>query len=294
MSVREAGEAFLRDAAARHTAYGTLKNLRLVVEAFSQFAEKKGIRSVKAVSVELVREFREGWTYSPFTAQKKLERLRSFLSFCVDSGWLERNPAKSVKLSITQSAPTIPFAEDEVKKILATCALVPDNWGRTGTPEQNRVSARLRAFILLLRYSGLRIGDAVQLSKEKVQNGRVFLRTEKTGIPVWVPVPPEVTKAIEAIDEGREFYFWSGASTLHTATNKWRARLSKLFKLAGVNGHPHMFRHTLAVTMLGNGSSLETVAAILGNTVRIVEKHYSPWVKSRQEALEAAVKRAWA
>jgi integrase len=130
--------------------------------------------------------------------------------------------------------------------------------------------------------------------KSKVQNGRVFLRTEKTGIPVWVPVPPEVTKAIEAIDEGREFYFWSGASTLHTATNKWRARLSKLFKLAGVNGHPHMFRHTLAVTMLGNGSSLETVAAILGNTVRIVEKHYSPWVKSRQEALEAAVKRAWA
>jgi hypothetical protein len=40
--------------------------------------------------------------------------------------------------------------------------------------------------------------------------------------------PPEVTKAIEAIDEGREFYFWSGASTLPTATDKWRARLAKV------------------------------------------------------------------
>jgi integrase len=189
VTIADAAEKFLRDAAARHTAYGTLKNLRLVVDSFKAFATQKGVSSIQAVSVDLVREFRESWTYAPFTAQKKLERLRSFFAFCMDSEWIERNPAKSVKLSVTQSAPTIPFTDEEVRKIFAACELVPDNWGRMGTPEQKRVAARVRAFVLALRYAGLRIGDAVQLSKEKVEGGRIFLRTEKTGTPVWVPVP---------------------------------------------------------------------------------------------------------
>jgi hypothetical protein len=35
--------------------------------------------------------------------------------------------------------------------------------------------------------------------------------------------------------------------------------------------------------------SLESVAALLGNSMRIAEKHYAAWVKSRQDLLEAAV-----
>jgi site-specific recombinase XerD len=50
-----------------------------------------------------------------------------------------------------------------------------------------------------------------------------------------------------------------------------------------------MFRHTLSVDLLSHGVSLEKVAAILGNAVRIWEKHYAPFVKSRQESLEKAV-----
>jgi len=69
--------------------------------------------------------------------------------------------------------------------------------------------------------------------------------------------------------------------------------LAKLFKLAGVKGHAHMFRDTVAFDLLSRGVSLENVAALLGNTVRIAEKHYSPWVKSRQVELERAVKLTW-
>lgn len=38
---------------------------------------------------------------------------------------------------------------------------------------------------------------------------------------------------------------------------------------------------------------IETVAALLGNTVKVCEKHYAPWIESRQLALEAAVRQAW-
>jgi hypothetical protein len=47
-------------------------------------------------------------------------------------------------------------------------------------------------------------------------------------------------------------------------------------------------RDTLAVELPLAGIPLEQVGALLGHaSVRVTEKHYSPWVKARQEQLEA-------
>jgi len=51
----------------------------------------------------------------------------------------------------------------------------------------------MKTFILRLRYSGLRRADAVAISEEKVKGGKVFLYTQKTRTPVWVPIPPFVS-----------------------------------------------------------------------------------------------------
>lgn len=39
--------------------------------------------------------------------------------------------------------------------------------------------------------------------------------------------------------------------------------------------------------------SRQDVATLLGNTVKIAEKHYAPWVKSRQISLEKSIEKAW-
>jgi hypothetical protein len=44
---------------------------------------------------------------------------------------------------------------------------------------------------------------------------------------------------------------------------------------------------------LNKGASVEQVAAILGNSPAIVVKHYSQWIKSRQDALDAMLARTW-
>lgn len=41
------------------------------------------------------------------------------------------------------------------------------------------------------------------------------------------------------------------------------------------------------------GASLERIAELLGNTYRIVERHYSAWVVSRQALLDDVVKKGW-
>jgi integrase/recombinase XerD len=57
----------------------------------------------------------------------------------------------------------------------------------------------------------------------------------------------------------------------------------------------HRFRDTFSVELLLAGVPIERVAILLGHqSVRITEKHYSPWIRSRQEQLEADVQRAWA
>jgi hypothetical protein len=43
--------------------------------------------------------------------------------------------------------------------------------------------------------------------------------------------------------------------------------------------------------MLAKGVSLEHVATLLGNSVKIVQKHCAPWETKRQEALDEAVSR---
>lgn len=76
--------------------------------------------------------------------------------------------------------------------------------------------------------------------------------------------------------------------------NTWDRAFRKVLTIAGVKGHAHMFRHTLAIELLEKGVLVEQVAAILGNSPAIIYKHYSPWVLSRQKALDEAVKKVWA
>ena len=66
---------------------------------------------------------------------------------------------------------------------------------------------------LLLRYSGLRISDAVSLMRQRVTDGVLVLRTAKTGQAVRVPLPEELLEALGKIKIKSDYYFWSGHRT---------------------------------------------------------------------------------
>lgn len=54
------------------------------------------------------------------------------------------------------------------------------------------------------------------------------------------------------------------------------------------------FRDTLAVELLLEGVPMERVSILLGHSsVKITERHYAPWVQSRQVQLEADLSRVW-
>ena len=112
--------------------------------------------------------------------------------------------------------------------------------------------ARIRAFVLLLRDSGLWLQDAVTLEKIRLRDGNLFLYTQKTGTPVYVPLPPFVAAAILAIrPAGDDRFFWSGVGHPRSCMSVWDRSLRRVFSLAGVEGgHAHRFRDTFAVSLL--------------------------------------------
>ena len=119
---------------------------------------------------------------------------------------------------------------------------------------------------------------------------------QKTGTPVWVPVPKSVSKALEAYPSRNDkYFFWSGVGKRTSAVNVWQETFQGVFEKAKVpNGHIHRFRHTFAVALLQKGVSIEIVSVLLAHSsIRVTERQYAPWVKARQEQLEAAVRKTW-
>jgi integrase/recombinase XerD len=153
---------------------------------------------------------------------------------------------------------------------------------------------KIRAMILLMRNSGIRVSDAVVIKRDRITDGKLFLYTQKTGTPVWCPVPEKVTEALVACDEGDPYYFWSGNGKVKSMITEWQERMKKVCLIAGIpDGHFHRLRDTFAVSLLERGVPIETVAVLLGNTVQVCLKHYAPWVKTRQDAPEVAVMGTW-
>jgi hypothetical protein len=56
----------------------------------------------------------------------------------------------------------------------------------------------IRGLVLLLRYSGMRIGDAVNFNTNQIEGNRLFLYTQKTGVPVNAILPEFVIAALDA------------------------------------------------------------------------------------------------
>ena len=288
-SITEAVEQYVADAIARGVKEATLKLIRAVLEkSLVPWCEAEGFSRLSQLGIEEMRAYRNSWTFAPVTAQKKLERLKSFFLFCEDSGWIERSPAKPLKPPIVKQRPTLPFTDEEFARLLAACDQFPHS-GTYGFDTPKRV----RAFVLLLRYSGLRRNDAISLSRDRLWNGKLFLYTAKTGVPVWVPLPPFVIAAMEEVRHG-DYYFWTGNGGLKAASSSWDRAIRKLMKKAGVRGHMHQFRDTFAVSLLLKGTPIEDVAILLGHSdPKITWKHYAPFVKARQERLEETVRAMW-
>jgi integrase len=138
------------------------------------------------------------------------------------------------------------------------------------------------------------------LTSDRIDHDKIFLYTAKTGVAVMAILPPSVVAALVSTPMvTNKNYFWSGNGKRETAVCDYQEKLKNAFASAGIikglsNAVSHRLRDTFAISLLLHGVPIERVAVLLGNSVRICERHYSPWVRSRQEQLESDMRNAWA
>ena len=304
VTVAQAVEAYLADAVSRSVETSTLKKLETIFrKQFLVWTRVEGIEYLDELELDTLLNFRNTWEDGPLAKQKKQSRVIGFFWACVRRRYLTENPAIGLgKIKVVQ-IPTDYFPPDEFERIIAATYI---RRGDRGGGDVKANQTRLRTMTLLMRWSGLRIRDAVTLERHRLNGDSLLLYQAKTGTPVYVPLPPHVVKALENIPPGPKpnprYFFWSGNGDPKSAVADWQRSYRRLFKSADIRTadgerkrcHPHMFRDTFAVEMLLAGVPIDQVSLLLGHaSVKITEKSYAPFVKARQLQLQESVRNAW-
>lgn len=304
VTITMAVASFKADAGDRGLAPATLKKYKLLLDRLVDYYRQENSTLLQSVSLDTLSQFRATWPMKALAKSKTQERLKAFFTWCQVRGWVTVSPATGLSSIKVKAKPTLPFTSEECIHILDACDRYPtlNKFGH-----DNR--ARMKAMVLLLRWSGLRIQDAVTLKWDRIESGTLFLYTQKTGTPVLVPLPPECLHALEGLrrvkgdevvqiveEDPKGYVFWTtGNGTPESAVSVWGRSLRRLFRLAGVDhGHPHRFRDTFAVELLLKGVPIEDVSILLGHaSIKVTQRHYAPWVRERQSRLSANVRAAW-
>jgi integrase/recombinase XerD len=200
------------------------------------------------------------------TAQNCVNALRMFLRFLIAEGQCVAGLDAAIPTLAHWRFASLPryLPPDDVERLIASC------------DRASAVGLRDRAILLLLARLGLRAGDIVHLCLNDIDwKGASIQVCGKSRRHTRLPLSQEVGQAIVAyLKRGRP------RTNAHTLFIRSRAPfcafstpaavsdiVDRAFRRAGVvrpsRGAAHLLRHSLATSMLRQGTPLEDIAAIL-------------------------------
>lgn len=203
------------------------------------------------------------------TIQNRLIVVKSFYSWLVDEGELPASPAAGVSSPRHRGPDPAVLTDGEVDRVLATLPV----------SSRDPLVRRNRAIVLVLESSGCRSAELLSMRDAGVDlRGRRIEVEGKGG--TWRAVPISA-QAAEAVDRYRRV-----RSQLRGSHGLWWSRegnltkgglsnmLSKVGKEAGVNCHPHRWRHRFAHRWLDQGGSEAGLQVAAGWSSVVMPRRY--------------------
>jgi integrase/recombinase XerD len=274
--ISEAWAKFLRQARTRKLSRTSIYKYDLLQRRMEDFAQRNRLFLLRDLNADVLEDFQSEWIGRDVTLSKTLERLKAFCRAAFLRKWIDDNPALTLRGPKAKPRPTLPFTDDEMKRIFDAIEEYRDKARKTGQAN----ALRLRAFVLTLRYTGMRLGDVTTLGTDRLIENKILLYTQKTGVPVYCVLPHFVADLLECLPRISErHFFWTRNSTLHTVNGIWQRSLQRLFKLAKIEkGFAHRFRDSFSISLLLAGVPIERVSILLGHSnIKVTQQHYNPW-----------------
>jgi integrase/recombinase XerD len=265
--LRAAIDIFIQDKQVQGVSAGVVAKYALELARLQAYCEARGVYTVQSITRELLTGYCATWPElypSSITRAKHRERLRSFLRYCFEAQWLERVPnVPKVKMGEPETQPLTPVEYARLLAAVPVAVALGDprrrtnrNEGRRSPDEEDKTARMVRAFLQLMRWSGLAILDALTLKRDNLQFDnakgiyRITTNRQKTGTHVSVPIPPDVAEELIAVLNGNPVYvFWSGNGNPASARSNWGQRyIAPVFKAAKIPSAGHMVSHRLRDT----------------------------------------------
>ncbi len=207
---------------------------------------------------------------------RKIASIRTFYKFCYLNKIIGEDPAGMVKsIKREKRLPEI-LSLEEVKRITNNCRHTPGGM-------------RDRLIIKLLVATGARISEILNLKISDVENQEYeFIKVLGKGskyriVPIYDSLEREIKEFIDVyrpqLKKAEESFFLFPDTRRE---NFWK-RLKVIAKNAGIekNIYPHIFRHSVATVLLGNGADIRIVQEILGHANISTTEMYTHVEKSK-------------
>ena len=246
-----------------------------VQKNFSEIEEKDIFKYIEKLNEKLRRN----------SVLRKVSALKTFYKFCYLNKDVEKDPTGMVKtLKREQRLPEI-LTLKEMKQIVDNCPHTPEGM-------------RNKLIIKILIATGARISEILNLEIKDVENQDYeFIKVLGKGskyriIPIYDSLENEIknyltiyrpklknaSESFKIFPNTRREKFWKDLKTI--------AKNAKIEK----NVYPHIFRHSLATILLGNGADVRIVQEILGHANITTTEIYTHVEKSKLKMIYDNIK----
>lgn len=211
-------------------------------------------------------------TVSPRTIQAYYASLSAFFSWAVREELIEISALKNVPRPKVPRYLPDPFNEAEIRSLIHACDQFTD-----------RSKLRMKAMLLLLLDTGVRIGEllSLQLANVELDQGRARVMGKgakerdvffgkATRNALWRYISLARPDPYQRVDN--LFLYHDGRPIAYRRFTAW---LEDLSQRSGVkNVHPHRFRRTAAVQFIRNGGDIFSLQKLLGHeTLEMVRRY---------------------
>lgn len=266
-------EDYLNDCTRKGNKPGTIVHKRFACVHFLNFLSEKGYNDIALINAGIITS-----ALLVFTNPDRYADVRQFLKFLKERGWIDRDYAEIIPHpKRAQPIPSV-YTIDEIKLI------------EQHVDTDSDTGKRNIAIIRLATRMGLRSGDIAKLAIDEIDfsSGTIHLIQEKTGIPLELQMPREVSDSIYTHLESSKKNHYSDRYVFHSMTAPYGRITTGIIRHlvnesidraeieVGSRKHgPHAFRSSLASHMISDNNSYDVARKILGHSDPNVIKHYA-------------------
>jgi integrase/recombinase XerC len=223
-------------------------------------------RSLAALSTADIRAFltaRRNEGLGPRGIQRALAAIRGFFRYLAREGIADNPAPRAIKSPRVARTLPRPLSEEDAGRAIAEAGAHDVGW----------LGARDAALLTLLYGMGLRISEALSLTRGDVPLGKSLAITGKGGKTRVVPVLPVVREALDAYSRTIPFTGVRDAPLFLSRRNKAMSAREAQALMQNLRGRlglperatPHALRHSFATHILAGGGDLRSVQELLGH-----------------------------